>query len=155
MKYLLFLLIALIALSCSNVSNTAASTTQADVDSLTSVFVVGWNNKDSAAVMKVIAEDAIVMNDTLIYKGQSSIAEKWVSGGLKILGNITVSSIAKNSDDKIAYTAGTYTGDLTPPGGHVLKEKGNYSFGWTKQASGEWKLTLIHIEDVSRIPVIQ
>lgn len=147
--------LALVLLGCNDTSNTTPVITQADVDSLTSVFVTGWNDKDSAAVIQTIAEDAIVMNDSLIYIGQSAIADKWISGGLKVLSNITVSTLVKNSDDKVAYAGGTYTGDLTPPGGPVLKERGNYSFGWTKQTNGDWKLTLIHIEDVSRMPDIQ
>ena len=72
-----------------------------------------------------------------------------------MLSNIKTSSLIKDYDKKIAYDGGTYTLDLTPPGGPVLKEKGNYNLVWTKQQNGEWKLTLIHIEDITRMPDIQ
>lgn len=152
MKQLFILSTVLIMIGCNNTTNTTPTTTEVNVDSLTSVFVSVWNKKDSAAVVNAMAEDAIVINDSVIYKGQSAIASDWVSGGLKVLGNIAVFPLKKNSDDKIAYGGGTYTGDLAIPGGPVLKETGNYSFGWTKQPDGEWKLTLIHIDLVSRKP---
>lgn len=126
-----------------------------NVDALTASFLSGWNNKDSAAIMKTIAGNAIVMNDSLIHNGHEAIARNWVSGGVKVLGNIKTSSLLKDSDNRIAYDGGTYTLDLAVPGGPVLKERGNYNLVWTKQASGEWKLTLIHIEDISRMPDIK
>lgn len=152
MKQLTIFSVILILLSCNNAADTSPSEAKVNVDSLTAQFVAGWNNKDSAALSNAIAEDAIVMNDSLIFKGHPDIAQQWISSGLKVLGNISVSSIVKNSDDSVAFDGGTYTLDLSPPGAPVFKEKGNYSFAWTKQAGGEWKLTLIHIEDVSKVP---
>jgi ketosteroid isomerase-like protein len=74
---------------------------------------------------------------------------------VKVLSNIkTVSSIRDGRED-IAYDGGTYSLDLTLPDGTVLKEKGNYSLVWTKQSDGKWKLVLVHIEDVTRLPDIQ
>lgn len=102
--------------------------------------------------MNTIAGNAIVMNDSIIYSGHSAIAANWVSSGVRVLSNIKTTSLIKDSDNKIAYDGGTYTLDLAPPGGPLLKEKGNYNLVWTKQADGSWKLTLIHIEDVTRMP---
>jgi ketosteroid isomerase-like protein len=102
-----------------------------------------------------IADNAIVMNDSLIHNGRSAIADKWVSGGVKVLSNLKASSLIKDSDVTIAYDGGTYTVDVTPPGAPVLKEKGNYNLVWTKQQNGHWKLTLIHIEDITRMPDIK
>ncbi|MBK7302639.1 MAG: hypothetical protein IPI90_05165 [Saprospiraceae bacterium] len=55
----------------------------------------------------------------------------------------------------LAYDGGTYTLDLTPPGGPVLKERGNYSLVWSKQPDETWKLTLVHLEDITRLPDIK
>lgn len=142
-------------LSCNQTIEKNTSTASANVDSLTAIFLAGWNNKDSAAIMKTIAENAIVMNDSLIHNGHSAIANNWVSGGVKVLSNIKTTSMIMDSDDNIAYSGGSYSLDLTPPGGPVLKEKGNYNLVWKKQQNGEWKLTLIHIEDVTRMPDIK
>lgn len=150
----LFLALATI-ISCNQASDKTTSTMPVNVDSLTAAFLAGWNNKDSAAIMDAIADNAIVMNDSLIHNGRSAIANKWVSGGVKVLSNIKTSSLIKDSDVKIAYDGGTYTVDLTPPGGPVLKEKGNYNLVWTKQQNADWKLTLIHIEDITRMPDIK
>ena len=105
--------------------------------------------------MKTIADNAIVMNDSLIHNGQSAIANNWVSGGVKVISNINTLPIIKDADNRLAYEAGTYTLDLTPPGGPVLKERGNYNLTWTKQYDEVWKLTLVHIEDITRMPDIK
>ncbi len=155
MKQLAFFLWLIAIIGCSQTKETNSSANPVNVDSLTSTFLAGWNNHDSAAIMKTIAVNAIVMNDSLIHNGHLAIANNWVSGGVKVLSNIKTSSVIKDSDNKIAYDGGTYTSDLTPPGGPVFKEKGNYNLVWTKQQAGDWKLTLIHIEDVTRMPDIK
>ena len=126
-----------------------------NVDSLSVLFLAGWNAQDSVAIMNSIADDAVVMNDSLVHTGTKAIAERWVSGGVRVLSNIRTISSIREANESIAYDGGTYSLDLTPPGGPTLKERGNYSLVWTRQQSGEWKLTLIHIEDVTRLPDIQ
>lgn len=155
MKQLTLFLVLATLIGCNQTEEKDISIAPFNVDSLTSTFLAGWNNKDSAAIMQTIADNAIVMNDSSIHSGHSAIANNWVSGGVKVLSNIKTSSVIKDSDNKIAYDGGTYTLNLTPPGGPVLKEKGNYNLVWTKQANGDWKLTLIHIEDITRMPDIK
>lgn len=159
MKVLLPLLAITLLFSC-NSNNTkvpehSSITSNVNVDSLNALFLTGWNNKDSAAIMSTLAPDAVVMNDSLIHIGTEAIAGNWVSGGIKVLGNIKTNSFVKNTSDKLAYDGGTYTLDLTIPNGPVLKEKGNYSLVWTRQDDGLWLLTLVHIEDVTRMPDIK
>jgi ketosteroid isomerase-like protein len=126
--------------------------TVVNVDSLNTLFVEGWNQKDSAAIMNIIASDAIVMNDSLIHTGHSAIASGWVSGGVKVLSNIVTNPLNTGFDENIAFDAGTYSLDLTIPGGPLLKERGNYSLIWKKQSDQQWKLAHIHIEDITRMP---
>lgn len=154
-KSLTHFLVLVSFISCHQITEKSTSSHPVNVDSLTATFLAGWNHKDSAAIMKAIDDHAIVMNDSSIHNGHTAIANHWVSGGVKVISNIQTSSVMKDSDNKIAYDGGTYVLDLTPPGGPVLKEKGNYNLIWTKQPNGEWKLTLIHIEDITRMPDIQ
>ncbi len=155
MKQLTLFLAFATLISCNQTTEINSSASPVNIDSLTAIFLAGWNSKDSAAIMKTIAGNAIVMNDSLIHNGHSAIANNWISGGVKVLSNIKTSSVIKDSDNKIAYDGGTYTLDLTIPGGPVLKEKGNYNLVWTKQQNADWKLTLIHIEDITRMPDIK
>jgi ketosteroid isomerase-like protein len=155
MKQLTIFLAFSTLISCKQTTEINSTETPVNIDSLTATFLAGWNNKDSAAIMNTIADNAIVMNDSLIHNGHSAIANNWISGGVKVLSNIKTSSVIKDSDNKIAYDGGTYTLDLTIPGGPVLKEKGNYNLVWTKQQNSDWKLTLIHIEDITRMPDIK
>ncbi|MHC1775026.1 MAG: DUF4440 domain-containing protein [Lentimicrobium sp.] len=124
-----------------------------DVDSLNAVFLAGWNNHDSSAIMNNFADYAVVFNDSLLHKGKKEIAGRWVSGGVKVLGNIKTFTALHNTNGNIAYDAGTYTLDITLP--HVvLKEKGNYSIVWEKQ-NDAWKVTMVHIEDVTQMPDVK
>ncbi len=155
MKTIIILISTLFLVSCEvKVYESNSDGEKSMVDSLTHQFLSGWNNHDSVAIMNTIAEDAIVMNDSLIHSGSYSIAQNWVSGGTRVLSNIKTTSLTKGRSESIAYDAGTYSLDLTPPGGLLLKEKGNYSLIWKKQSNGFWKLSFIHIEDITRMPDI-
>lgn len=123
-----------------------------NVDSLNNLFVAGWNNSDSASIMNTVAEDAIAMNDSLIHQGRNAIAADWVSGGIRVISNIKTRSLIKGVGPEVAYDGGTYTLNINPPGGPLLNERGNYSLVWKKQPDNNWKLTLIHIEDITRLP---
>jgi ketosteroid isomerase-like protein len=155
MKTLLLLLICITLISCNTQVSHNTTYEKVNVDSLNAVFLEGWNKKDSALIMKTFAENSIVMNDAVIHKGKDSIAKNWISGGVKVLSNVNTVSVIQKGSESLAYDAGTYSLDLTIPGGPVLKEKGNYSIVWTKQDNGEWLLTLVHIEDVTRLPDIK
>ena len=158
MKYLLFILVLLLNFGCNKEAQRTGHNQSSDnivnVDSLNAVFLAGWNNKDSAAIMATLAPNAVVMNDSLIHTGKASIAKNWISLGVRVLSKIKASSSIKGSGGNLAYDAGTYTLDLTIPGGPVLKERGNYSLLWTQKLDGQWLLTLVHIEDVTRLPDI-
>ncbi|NOT73747.1 MAG: hypothetical protein HOP08_02380 [Cyclobacteriaceae bacterium] len=157
MRNILILLVCIAIISCNQQTDKKGGSDQklVDVDSLNSVFVASWNNKDSVAAVSIIADNAIVMNDTLLHNGINEIAKNWISGGLKVISNIKTVSSTKGASESVAFDGGTYSLDLTIPGGPFLKEKGNYSFVWTKTDKNEWKLTLIHIEDVSRMPNVK
>lgn len=158
-KQTVIFLVCVIFLSCSQQTNKKTDkenqSSTVNVDSLNAVFLAGWNKKDSAAIMNTIADNAIVMNDSLVHSGINSIAKNWISGGVKVLSNIKTTSLIKDGNGKIAFDGGTYTLDLTIPGGPSFKERGNYSLVWTKQQNDQWKLTLIHIEDITRLPDIK
>ena len=145
MKQLTFLLAWTAIINCNQTSVNSSSTTPINIDSLTATFNDGWNNKDSAAIMKNIAENAILRQGSSIYKGHSAIANKWVSDGVKFISDLRTSSLMKDNDGKIAYDGGTFTHNIMIPGQPLHKTEGNYNFVWTKQQNGEWKLKFIHV----------
>ncbi len=156
MKYLL-LLISIMAAGCMQEQYDKESSTEeiVNVDSLGKAFIDAWNMQDSAAVMNEIADDAVAMNDSLVHNGKGEIAGNWVGGGVKVISNLNTKSLIKGAGPDLAYEGGTYTLNIKPPGGAVLNESGNYSLVWEKQPAGSWKLSLIHIEDVTRMPDVQ
>ena len=157
MKYFICLS-CLIMLGCTQQADTNQGNNPrpfVSVDSLNAVFLAGWNNKDSAAIVNTLAANAIVMNDSLIHRGINEIASQWVSGGVKVLSNIKTVSLVKEANETIAFDGGTYSLDLTIPDGPILKEKGNYSLVWSKVNEKDWKLVLVHIEDITRMPDVK
>ncbi len=158
MKYYL-LLLCVIAAGCTrqNYDYEKASeiNSSANVDSLGEAFINAWNMQDSAAVMNEISDDAVAMNDSLIHNGKKDIAGNWVGGGVKVISNLKTETLISGAGPDLAYEGGTYTLNINPPGGSVLHERGNYSLVWKKQADNSWKLSLIHIEDVTRMPDVQ
>jgi ketosteroid isomerase-like protein len=156
MKYFLFLIFTCCLTSCNQQGKSDDKMSQdekfVDVDSLNQVFLSGWNNQDSAAIMNTINDNAVVMNDSLIHKGRDAIATKWISGGVKVINNVRTNPLTEDADRHIAYQGGTYTLNITPPGGPILKEMGNYSLVWKKEEDNNWKLTMIHIEDITQQP---
>ena len=158
-KHITLLLISISLLACTPRGGTNSenlpSGTSINVDSLREEFLSGWNTRDSAAIMHTISANAVVMNDSLVHRGHEAIGKNWISGGVKVLSNIQTTSLIRESCEDIAYDGGTYTLDLTLPNGIVLKERGNYSLVWARQAGGEWKLTLVHIEDITRLPDVR
>ncbi|MDZ4748242.1 MAG: DUF4440 domain-containing protein [Saprospiraceae bacterium] len=159
MKSLIFFFVLITLIRCSarveKPNSEQTSSLAVSVDSLNALFLSGWNNKDSAAIISTLAPDAMVMNDSLIHKGTEAISKNWISGGVKVLSHVKTTSVIQDASENIAYDGGTYTLDLTIPNGPVLKERGNYSLVWGKQADGKWLLTLVHIEDVTRLPDVQ
>lgn len=159
MKTLLLLATFVLLVSCKEQSPPQSkeelTSVEVNIDSLNAVFLAGWNNKDSIAIMATLARDAIVMNDSLIHTGMEAIAKNWVSGGVKVLSNIVTKSSIQNTSGDLAYDGGTYSLDLTIPNGPTLKERGNYSLVWTRQPDQQWLLTLVHIEDVTRLPDVR
>jgi ketosteroid isomerase-like protein len=157
MKNLLLFSLLVLLIGCNQTASETGDASQSislvDVDSLNADFLAGWNNHDSAAIMNIFAEYAIVFNDSLLHKGKQEIADRWVSGGVKVLGNIKTHSALHNINGNIAYDAGTYTLDITLPD-VVLKEKGNYSLVWEKRYN-DWKLAMVHIEDVTQMPDVK
>ena len=156
MKQLIFVLICSFLIGCSKGKKTSgieSNQNPVNVDSLNAVFIAGWNKKDSAAIMNTLSDNAIVMNDSLVHKGKQEIASKWVSGGVKALSNVRTVSMVKNGNNNIAYDGGTYSLDITLPN-VTLKERGIYTLVWEKQKES-WKLTLVHIEDITRMPDIK
>ena len=159
MKTLLLLAAFITLISCKEqsqpVTGEELTPVAVRIDSLNAIFVSAWNKKDSSAIMSTLAIDAVVMNDSLIHVGKEAIAKNWVSGGVKVLSHIVTKSSIQNTSGDLAYDGGTYTLDLTIPNGPTLTERGNYSLVWTRQSDQQWLLTLVHIEDVTRLPDVQ
>ncbi len=154
MNKLLFFCTILFVVSCVRPTDIYTSAPLVNVDSLTANFLQGLNDKDSIAIIKTIAKNAVVMQQSIILNGDEAIAKNWIRDGVSSISNIKTASLITGSDNKIAYDAGTYSLDLVSGGKGFLEEKGNYNLIWTKQYNGEWKLTFVHLEDLSQMQVV-
>ena len=97
--------------------------------------------KDTAAISKLYATDALFMPPNMQALGGRAGAQKGWGGMFSMLGfgltfGPTKIVVAQAGD--IAYDIGTYTFTMTGPKGPV-EEKGKYLVVWKKQ-DGQWKV---------------
>lgn len=123
----------------------------ADVKRLMSTFNEAWNRKDSAALMNLIADDAVILAGRDKVSGKNEIAEIWLRNTLPVTNNLKITDVQNGAGPEIAYSAGTWTMDLMVPGQPVAASSGNHTFVWKRVADSTWKLTLINIEDYASL----
>lgn len=153
MKILYVIFFGILLIGCNQRNNNADNNNENNsmsVSELSNNFVSGWNNKDSAAIINSFDVNGVVMNDSSVMKGTKEIAANWVSGGVKVVSDVQITSLKSGKSNSLAFDAGTYTSKINLPD-KKLNEKGNYSIIWEK-INNEWKIISAHIEDVTQMP---
>jgi ketosteroid isomerase-like protein len=155
---LLFLVMAtgLIFASCSNSNGVDSKTTTAEnkTDSpkvsskeLNQSFDQAWNNHDSTKLFSLLADDVQMLSGKIHFDGKTEVMNKFIRRNLPVTGNLKTTVISTGEDNGIAYEAGTFSLDVTPPNTKAFVDKGNYNFVWKKGADDTWKVSCINMED--------
>lgn len=117
------------------------------VAGLMNTFTEAWNRKDSATLIGLMADDVVIMAGKDRISGKNEAADVWLRGTLPMTGNLKVTGVQSNAGAVLAYSAGTWTMNVTAPGQALSTSAGNHTFVWKKAADNTWKLTLVHIEN--------
>lgn len=153
MKILYGVLLAIIVFSCQN--NNAEEASVSAKDSVTGKwlderFSQAWNRKDSASILQQLSDDVEVLSGTARYKGLREAREQWVSYELPISSQLKTQVLQYGQNDSLAYSLGTFSLQVAPPGVKSFAIKGNYSFVWTRSKDGSWTMKTALIEDLPR-----
>lgn len=138
------LLTVVLLTSCSKSDDTV------NVQALNQQFIGAWNNKDSAKIIDLLADDAHFLQGNTHFKGKSEVAEKWVRETLPTLTDLKTNVVSSGTDNRTAYEAGTFSVDvlpLDPKDPHAYGE-GNYILLWKKGTDDAWKLSYAQLEDL-------
>lgn len=115
--------------------------TKAPVDSLIKNWGNSWNNHDSAAVKKLFATGALLIDDNLIADNDSKLSDKWIGPNINLVNNFKTSQLQVWSTGENAGYSGTYEFDVIVKDTVVDHPKGAFSLNWKKLADGNWKIT--------------
>lgn len=122
-------------------------TPAANVKNLMSTFVQAWNRKDSATLMTLFDNDAVLLSGRDRLSGKNDLAKNWLHTVLPLTNNLQVTDAKNENGFEMAYTAGTWTMDINMPGQPTTSSAGNHTFVWKKVQDTAWLLTLISIDD--------
>jgi ketosteroid isomerase-like protein len=156
---LLFLVMAtgLIFASCSNSNGADSKTTTSEnkTDSpkvsskeLNQSFDQAWNSHDSTKLFSLLADDVQMLSGKIHFDGKTEVMNKFIRRNLPVTGNLKTTVISTGEDNGIAYEAGTFSLDVSPPNTKAFVDKGNYNFVWKKGADENWKVSCINMEDL-------
>ena len=145
MKTTFHTLLAVVLLTSCSKSDDAVN-----IQALNQQFIGAWNNKDSAKIIDLLADDAHFLQGNTHFKGKSEVAEKWVRETLPTLTDLKTNVVSSGTDNRTAYEAGTFSVDvlpLDPKNPHAYGE-GNYILLWKKGTDDVWKLSYAQLEDL-------
>lgn len=121
-----------------------AATTTISPDSLLQSWNDAWNKDDSAALQAMFTDQSIVLSNELKLTGTDSIMKGWVHQNMPVLLNLTTTTLSSGASDSVAFSSGTWRGQIMAPEDSVFSE-GVYTLIWKKQADNNWKVALAHL----------
>lgn len=147
-RFFFLLLLLVVFISCSKSGDTV------NVQDLNQQFIGAWNNKDSAKVTALLADDVHFLQGNAHFKGKSEVAKRWVQETMPTVTNLKTNVISSDADTRTAYQAGTFSVDVLPtgPGQPAGYGEGNFMLLWKKGDDGIWKLSYAQLED---LPVLR
>ena len=143
-----FIPLAMLLFSCSqNNSEKKISTSPVDVE--ITKWEKNWNSHDSAGVVNLFTEDALLIDDKLIAHNKSEIAAKWIHPNIQLVTHFKSEQLKQwNTSETAGYT-GKYEFDVTVKDSAIQKIKGVYTINWKKNDVGEWKIITAQIHSLA------
>ena len=148
MKTLIYLVLMIVTVSlttCSRTSQTKVLTTQS-ADSLVTKWIQAWNDRNTDAVMKLIADDAFMVINKKMISGHDSIQKLFVKSNIELVRNLKIQKVTCKVEKKFTWYCGTFSHLLVRHDTLLGNEKGNVIFTWKPQPDNTWKLSFISIQ---------
>lgn len=103
-------------------------------------YTAAWNGDDPARVAAFHTEDATVIVDDETYQGKDAILSDWAEPGVSVVRDLQVTEQITERIGEDYRSAGTYTHLVDPPDAEAVEVSGRYTFTWTRDADGEWRI---------------
>lgn len=148
MKTLIYLVLMIVTLSlttCNRISQTKVLTTKA-ADSLVTKWNQAWNDRNTDAVMNLIADDAFMVINKKMISGHDSIQKLFVKSYIELVRNLKIQKVTCKVEKKFTWYCGTFSHLLVRHDTLLGNEKGNIIFTWKPQPDNSWKLSFISIQ---------
>ena len=148
MKTLIYLVLMIVTLSlttCNRISQTKVLTTKA-ADSLVTKWNQAWNDRNTDAVMNLIADDAFMVINKKMISGHDSIQKLFVKSYIELVRNLKIQKVTCKVEKKFTWYCGTFSHILVRQDTLLANEKGNIIFTWKPQPDNSWKLSFISIQ---------
>lgn len=151
-KLTLIIISAAFLLACNqntNIKNSdsANAASIASIDSLNIALYNSWNEKDSAAVISMFADDVIMISGRAVYKGKDAVAKNFVIRQMPHTSNLNGKTERSDASGDLGYLAGTWSLTTTPPNQSPIGSTGNYNFIFKRGENGIWKFSVLTIEN--------
>lgn len=123
-------------------------TTAVDVRALNQQFISAWNNRNTAQIDTLLADDVQYAQGETRYSGKSEVADKWVRETVGTIRDLRLNASSSGADNSLAYEAGTYEVEVLPEQPNLPRGEGegNYILLWKKNAKNAWKLSYAQLE---------
>ena len=117
-------------------------------DSLLKAWNKAWNDRDSAAIIAQLTDDAVMLSASKTMNGKPEIANKFVSRFYKSMLNLQAKKVYESAAGDMAVQAGTYTHEIQNADSTKknASDGGGYTFVWKQQADKSWKLRFLELE---------
>jgi len=133
--------------SCKSSNPPLTDSNTISVDSLNALWNAAWNNRDSTAVVNLMAKDALLISGRSQIKSKDSISAKFVHHFIGTLTDLQTKILDSKTWSEGCYLSGTYAFQAIQSGKIVGKEEGVYTFIWEKQTDNTLKLKVLHMEE--------
>lgn len=116
------------------------------IKAVNEAYVLAWLKNDSAAVMKTLAPDAVLIpQGSRAIEGMKAIKQFWwPSGGKTTVTAFTITTEQIGGEGDVAYVRGTFTLSFIYEDGSNKLERtnnGNYLMIMKRQADGAWRIS--------------
>jgi hypothetical protein len=146
-KYFLF---AAIAISFTNYGFGQTARDKAITDSLVNEWNVRFESDVPEKLEEILAKNVTEISGSTVNHGRDSVMINFVKRRMPVISNLKAVNEFYSVSKDIIYTAGRYTLKVRRSETESVEARGNFTFVWTKQKDGHFKMEFIHIESVPR-----
>lgn len=117
------------------------------IEKLSASFTTAWNKRDSAAVVNLLADDAMLMTGKSLIKNRDSLIYILVSQQMHVTQQLNFQILQSGMSNDLGYESGNWSMQIAFPNQKPVDLTGNYTLIWKKQKDKSWKIGMMELEN--------